>query len=81
MLSNKDDAFVSIDSADLATVNGGYKMSGDGEVTFGAAGAGGVSAALKGKFDYEQSNYESCLNRSAGWTPEQVRDTCGLPPA
>src|SRR5262245_61182248 len=78
-LQMSTNTFATIDLGELVTVTGGLEVEGEGSVNIGV-GSGQVN--LKGK--YKRSNYESCaaaVTGRPGWTPGELKDACGLPPA
>lgn len=76
---SKKESFATIENVELAGVVGGLKVEGKGSLELGP-GTGKVEGEVK----YDRSNYESCVSAMTsrpGWTPAEVKDTCGLPPA
>ena len=70
--------FATLDLTTLGSVTGGLHVEGKGSVEIGP-GTGKVEGEVK----YDRSNYESCLaaiTSKKGWTPEQLKGACGLPP-
>jgi hypothetical protein len=76
---SKNEALSTIENTDLTTVCGGLEVTGKGKVEIGPG-----SGSVEGEVTYKRTPYESCLAgvmSRKDWTPEQVKNTCGLPPS
>lgn len=77
---SKRDHILTIHSSDLTGVTGGSTIKGKGSLEIGPT----LKGKVEGEFEMTKTNYESCISTVTSrpdWTPEQIKDICGLPPA